>query len=110
MIGIIAAMGREIERDRKALLAGREIAPIERVGVLGRGEPGILAHGPRLRDVHGRVGAAQVGRDAGISVEEIEAGAVIRTVDRLDRNAFGREPGACGRPTLRHRGLGKLDP
>ena len=93
MIGIIAAMGGEIEGDRQALLAGREIAPVEGVGILRRREAGILADGPGLRDIHGRVGAAQIGRDAGIGVEEVEARRSSGAIDRLDRDAFGREPG-----------------
>ena len=58
MIRIIAAMGREIEGDGKALLAGGEIAAVEGVGVLGRGEAGILADRPGLGDIHGRIGPA----------------------------------------------------
>ena len=73
MIEVVAAMGREIERDRQTLLARREIAPVEGVRILGRREPGILAHGPGLVDVHGRVGAAQIRRDARIGVEKIDA-------------------------------------
>ena len=69
-------MGGEIEGDRKALLSGGEIAPVEGVGILRRGEAGILPDGPGLGDVHGRVGAAQIGRDAGIGVEAIEAGEI----------------------------------
>ena len=80
MVAVVAAMGGEIEGDREALLAGREIAPVEGVGILGRGEAGILPDRPRLGDVHGRVGAAQIGRDAGIGVEEVEAGEIVRAV------------------------------
>ena len=74
VIAVIAAMGGEIEGDRETLLPGGEIAAVEGVGILGRGEPGILPNGPRLGDVHGRVGTAQERRDAGIAVEAIEAG------------------------------------
>ena len=78
MIGVVAAMGGEIEGDREALLPGREIAPVEGVGIFRRGEAGILPDGPGLGDIHGRVGAAQIGRDAGIGVEEVEALQVVR--------------------------------
>jgi hypothetical protein len=58
VIGVVAAVGREIEGDRQALLARREVAPVERVGVLGRGEAAycrivhgwlvyIVGYGPR---------------------------------------------------------------
>ena len=70
-------MGREIERDRKALLSGRKVAAVEGVGIFRGGEAGVLPHGPGLGDVHGRVGAAQIGRDARIGVEEVEAFQVV---------------------------------
>ncbi len=83
MIAVVAAMGGEIEGDREALLTGGEVAPVEGVGILGRGEAGILPDRPRLGDVHGRVGAAQVGRDARIGVEKIEAVEVAGAIARL---------------------------
>ena len=73
MVAVVAAMGGEIEGDRQAFLTGGEIAPVKGVEILGRGKAGILADGPRLGDVHGRVGAAQKRRDAGIGIEAIEA-------------------------------------
>ena len=76
VVGVVAAVGGEIEGDRQALLPGREVAAVEGVGVLGRGEAGVLADGPRLRHVHGRVRPAQERREAGIAVEEVEAGDV----------------------------------
>ena len=84
MVGIVAAMGREIEGDGQALLPGREVAPVEGVGILGRGEAGILPDRPGLVDIHRRVGAAQIGRQAGQAVDEGQALAVGRRVDRLD--------------------------
>ena len=93
MVGIVAAVGREIEGDRQALLPGREVAPVEGVRILRRREPGILAHGPRLVDVHRRVGAAQEGRQARIGVEEVESGPVLGPVGRFYRNRLRRQPG-----------------
>ena len=107
MIRVVAAMGREIERDREALLSGREIAAIEGVGILRGREAGILAHGPRLRDVHGGVGAAQIGRDAGIGIEEVETLQIVRAVGRLHRNAFRGEPGAGAAGRRADAGLGE---
>ena len=49
VVGVVAAVGGEVEGDRQALLAGGEVAPVEGVGVLGRREAGVLADGPRLR-------------------------------------------------------------
>ena len=99
MIAIVAAMGGEIEGDRQPLLPRREVAPVEGVGVLRGGEAGILAHGPRLGDIHRGVGAAHIGRHAGIGVEEVEPLQVLRAVDRLHRDALRGEPrigGALG--------------
>ena len=93
MVAVVAAMGGEVERDREALLSGREVAAIEGVGIFRGRETGILPDRPRLRDVHRRVGAAQVGRDPRIGVEEVEARDIVRAVERLHRNALGGEPG-----------------
>src|SRR5260370_34501569 len=92
MVGIVAAVGRKIERDREALLPGGEVAAVERVGILRRGEPGILPDGPGLVDIHGGVGAAQIRRDARPGLEEIDAVEVAFAKARLYENAFGRQP------------------
>src|SRR5271170_1245080 len=93
MIAVIAAVGGKVEGDRQALLTSREVAPVEGVGIFRRREAGILPDRPRLGDVHGRVWAAQERRDAGISVEAVEAGKVGGGIDTFDRNAFRRQPG-----------------
>ena len=104
MIAVVTAMGGEIEGDRKALLAGRKIAPIEGVGILRRGEAGILPDRPWLGHVHGRVGAAQIGRDAGISVEPVQRSEIVGAIGALHRDALGREPGRG----LRRSGEGRV--
>src|SRR6266436_2624528 len=98
MIRLIAAMGGKIERDREALLSGGEVAAIKRVGVFRRREPGILPDGPGLVDIHGGVGAAQIGRDAGPGLEEVDAFEVGFAIAGLYQDALGREPwlGAAG--------------
>ena len=103
MVEVVAAVGGEIEGDREALLPGGEVAAVEGVGILRRGEAGVLPDGPRLGDVHGRVGAAQIGRDAGIAVEAGEAVEIVRAVGGFDGDAFGREPGFGARRRMRHR-------
>ena len=92
VVAVVAAVGGEVERDREALLAGGQVAAVEGVGILGRGEAGVLADGPGLGDVHGRVRPAQVGRDAGVAVEEVETRRVRSAVDALHGDAFGRKP------------------
>ena len=73
VVAVVAAVGRQVEGDGQALLAGGEVAPVEGVGLLGRGEPGVLADRPRLVDVHRRVRAAQERRHARVGGEEVEA-------------------------------------
>ena len=109
MVAVVAAMGGEIEGDREALLPGGEIAPVEGVGILRRGEAGILPDGPGLRRVHGRVGAAQERRHAGIGVEEVEPGEIGLAVDRLHRDAFRRDPGRGRAAGRRRPGVGEID-
>ena len=93
MVAVVAAMGREIERDREAFLPGREVAAVERVGIFRRREAGILPDSPGLVDIHRGVGAAQIGRDAGPGLQEIDAFEVAFRIAWLDQDALGREPG-----------------
>jgi hypothetical protein len=46
MIGVVAAVGGQVEGDREALLPGGERLAVEGVGGLGGGEAGVLANGP----------------------------------------------------------------
>src|SRR5712691_6903638 len=92
-------MGGKVERDREALLPGGEVAAVEGVGILSRREAGILPDSPGLVDIHGGVGAAQVRRDAGPGLQEIDAFEIGFAIAGFYQNAFGREPrlGAAGR-------------
>ena len=92
VVAVVAAVGRQVEGDRQALLAGGQVAAVERVGLLGGGEAGVLADRPRLVDVHRRVRAAQVRDDAGVRVEEVDAVAVGGGVQRADVDALRRLP------------------
>src|SRR5262249_60534845 len=90
-------------------LPRRDVAPVESVGVLGRGEAGILTDGPRLRDIHGGVRPAQVGRDARVAVEEVEARRVGGGVGLLDGDALGCEPSVgAGRGRMPWLSLGRI--
>ena len=89
MIGIIAAMGGKIEGDRQAHLPGGEIAPVEGVRIFRRGEAGILPDRPGLGHIHRGIGPAQIGRDAGPGVEEVERRDIARRVGRFDRKPSG---------------------
>ena len=118
VVAVVAAVGRQVERDRQALLAGGQVAPVEGVGLLGRREPGVLADRPRLVRVHRRVRAAQERRQPGVRREEVEAVDVGGRVEGADVDALGRLPARRRRhrrrrpPTRRaptprrHRGAG----
>ncbi len=109
MIGIVAAMGGEIERDRQAFLAGGEVAAVERVGIFSGGEAGVLPDRPGLVDIHGWIRAAQIGRNAGEGLEEVEALEVGFGIGRLHRNAFGRQPRLRTGASRRQRRVGEGD-
>ena len=64
MIAVVAAMRREIERDRQAALARREVAAVKGVALGCRREAGVLPDGPRTLHIHRRVRPAQKRRDA----------------------------------------------
>ncbi len=97
VVAVIAAMGRQIERDRQPHLPGFEIVAIEAVRVLGRRKAGILPDRPRPVGVHRRARAAQIGRHAGDRVAPRKPGVldffkIGGGVERLDGNALGRAP------------------
>ena len=94
VVAVVAAVGRQIERDRKALLATGEIAAVEGVGLLGGREAGVLADGPRLGRVHRRVRPAQVRRKARPGVQEVQ----IRECRRRCRARRRRCLRGCARP------------
>ena len=81
VVGVVAAVGGQVEGDAEALLAGGEVAAVEGVGLLGGGEPGVLPDRPRLGGVHRRVGPAQERAQARPGVERVEALEVLGSVD-----------------------------
>ncbi len=92
MVAVIAAMGGEIEGDRKALLPGGQIAAVKGVRLLGRGEAGILPDGPGLLDIHGRIRAAQEWRQAGHGLQKIQARKRCLVIGGRNRNPLRRHP------------------
>ena len=103
MVGIIAAMGRQIESDRQSLLARRQIAPVEGVRGLRRREPGILANRPGLVHIHGRIGAALEGRESRHGVELIESVEIRSRIQGFHADFLGRLPEHFGRLQSRRR-------
>ena len=74
MVGVITAVGGEVECHRQTLLPSREVAPVKGIGIGGGGKAGVLADGPGLIDVHGRVGPAEEGRLTGKALQRIARG------------------------------------
>ena len=98
VVRVVAPVGREVEGDGQPLLASGEVAPVERVGLLGRAEARVLADGPGAPDVHGRVRPAIEGCGAGDGTRFI--GAVILRPSSWTRS---RSPPACSTPRWRRR-------
>ena len=65
MIGVVAHQAGHVERRREAGLAVIEQVAEPRVGLLGRTEPGELAHRPQPAAIHVGVDAPGVGELAG---------------------------------------------
>jgi hypothetical protein len=79
---------RQIESHRNALTTGGQRLAVEGIGCFGSGETGVLTDGPRLDRVHRRLRAAQIGRNAGQGVGELEVLDILLCIQRLDRKAF----------------------
>ena len=92
VVGVVAAVRGQIERHRHALPAGRQRLAVKRVGFFGGRKTGVLANGPGPHRVHGGLRAAQVGLKPrqGVGVGQVLR--VLGGVQRLDRNAIGRDP------------------
>src|SRR4051794_4753841 len=81
VVGVVAELRRQVERDREAGLPAVEQVAVTRVRLLRRGEAGVLADRPRAPAVHVAVRAARVRILAG----KLELGLrVLRRVDGLD--------------------------
>ena len=96
VVRVVPAVGGQIECHRQTLLSGREVAPVERVGISCGGESGVLADSPRLIHVHGGVGPTDEGRLTGEAVERVTRGydgvPIGSDVERLHHDAFGGVP------------------
>jgi hypothetical protein len=122
MIRVVAAVGGQVERHRETFLSRGKVAPVERVGLGRRGEPGVLTDCPRLVDIHRRVRPSNKRRLAGKGVQWVttglDAGAVGGDVHRLDVDVLRGVPhqlvrgvpvsGRGRRDVLFHGVLGRL--
>ena len=84
VVGVIAAVGGQVEGNGQTLLTGRQIAAVEGVGLLGSGEAGVLPDGPGPGDVHGGVGPAKERGHAGHEVQVVHTLQVFGGVDGSD--------------------------
>ncbi len=92
VVAVVAAVGREVERDRHAGLPRREVRPIEGVRLLRGGEAGVLADRPRAVRVHRRPHASQERAEPRKRVDRLEPLEVLRGVERTHRDALGGLP------------------
>ena len=90
MVGVVPAVGGQIEGHGKALLTGGEISPVERIGLLGRGEARILADGPWSAREHGGPRTPQEGSESRQPLRESGITDVRARIERLDVDAFRR--------------------
>ena len=92
VIGVVAAVGREVEGYGQTFLTGSEVTAVEGIGLLSGGESGVLTDGPRTERIHGAVRATEERRNTGDVVEVLHALQVLFGVDRLDVDELGRLP------------------
>ena len=89
VVGVVSHLGGQVEGARQPGLAGLEQELETFVGLLGRPEPGVLAHRPEPASVHVALNSPRVGVDAGLAELEhrIEALQVLRDVAASDLDA-----------------------
>ena len=90
-VGVVAHLGRQVERDRQPGLALLEQVAEARVRLLGGREAGVLAHRPEAAAVHGRLDATRerrLARPAKVAIL-VEVGGVGRRVQVVDLDARG---------------------
>ncbi len=108
VVGIAAELGRQVEGHREAGRAVLDQVAVALVGVLGRGEAGVLAHRPEPVAVHPLVDAAREGRRARLSEALLEPwGDVVLVIETLDLDAgIGEDALVVGADEGRDRAVG----
>ena len=89
VVGVVAPVRSEVEGHRDAASPGRERLAVERVRLLRRGEPGVLADRPRAPGVHGRVRPSEERLEARQRVRVRQTLDVPGRVERFDRQTVG---------------------
>ena len=102
-VGVVAHLGRQVERDRQPGLALLEEVAEPLVRLLGGREAGVLAHRPEAAPVHRRLDAAGEGRLAGQAEVAllVEAGRGQRRPRCRGRRSRGPRSSRSGRAARR---------
>ena len=115
VVGVVAYLGRKVERDRKSRRTLAQQVAVTLVGILGGREARVLAHRPEAPSVHRGLHAARVGEYAGESeiLGVVHAVHVFGSVRPLEGDASaGREVslsfGAFGQRLFDRRFVGFL--
>ena len=110
VVAVIAPVGGEIEGHADALPAGPERRAIERVGVLGGREAGVLADRPRPDGVHRGLRTAHERLEAGQRVHVGKAAGVGGREERFHGEPVRRDPIERVDPASRRRLGGRFHP
>ena len=115
VVGVVADLGRQVEGDGEARLALLQQVVVPPVGLLGRGVPRVLAHGPQPAAVH--VGLDSAGVWILPRVPNAQGVVVVRRLQILRRvDGLLPQPRVRGelqpplRVALHHRVQGTLPP
>ena len=94
-------MGRQIEGDGQTFLTCSKVTAVKGIAVFGSRKARILTDGPRPLRVHGRIGAANIRRKAGVAIKMLKARNIIGRVSGFNVYTFRRGPSfACARDRL----------
>ena len=99
VVGVVSAVGGQVEGDRQSLLPSGEVPAIECVALLGSREARVLPNGPRPTHVHRGIRAAQERRQPRHRLEVRHRVEIFGRVYGLDLDAFGGLPGLVGSRT-----------
>ena len=92
VIGVIATVGREVERDGQPRLSRFQVASIERVRRLGRREARVLPERPGPTGVHRRPGTSDERSEARQRIEMLQTFEVGSGIERLHVETFRSLP------------------
>ena len=90
MVRVIPAVRRQVEGHREPLLPRGQVGAVERIGLLGRRKPGVLAQRPGTVRVHRGPRSPEKRKHPRQRIHEFEALDILGRVERLDLEAVGR--------------------